>query len=130
VVSGGRLWVPAAPASLLAALARAATGGRVTGGGAWKVGAGRGGYAAAALARECDRVAATTTPGSRNTTLNAAAFNLGQLVGAALLDEDQAVTELSAAAASCGLGPVETARTIASGLAAGTRRPRTGRGAR
>jgi hypothetical protein len=79
-------------------------------------------YAAAALEAEADRVARAPV-GARNDTLNRAAFALGRLVGAGLLDTHIATTELAAAAAFAGLGRVETRRTIRSGLTAGRRQP-------
>jgi hypothetical protein len=85
-------------------------------------------YAAAAVRRECDTVAAMGADSGRNNALNRAAFNLGQLVAAGHLGEDTAAEALAAAAAACGLGERESARTIASGLSAGQRSPRTVRG--
>ncbi len=81
-------------------------------------------YAAAALHRELI-VLASAVEGARNDTLNRAAFNLGQLTASGLLDRDQVAAELERVATGIGLGPVETHRTIASGMAAGQRRPRT-----
>jgi hypothetical protein len=90
-------------------------------------------YAEAALAGEITKVRAACPPrviagvrhpGNRNDTLNKAAFALGQLVGAGLLDRRSVERELTDAALSVGLGRVEIARTIASGLNAGGRRPR------
>jgi hypothetical protein len=86
-------------------------------------------YAAAALAAEVARVRTAqrptgTRPGTRNDTLNRAAFNLGQLAAAHLLDERAVRTALTAAALDAGLSPRETLLTIASGLAAGRRHPR------
>ncbi len=80
-------------------------------------------YATAALNDEAARVA-TAAVGTRNDTLNRAAFNLGQLVGSGLLDRDQVVAALTRAAADAGLAPAETRRTVTSGLAAGTQTPR------
>jgi hypothetical protein len=80
-------------------------------------------YAASALRDELARVAAAVQ-GSRNDTLNRAAFNLGQLAGAGLLDRNHVAGELEAVAIGNGLGPAETRRTIASGLAAGLQHPR------
>jgi hypothetical protein len=60
--------------------------------------------------------------GCRNDTLNRAAFALGRLVGAGLLDEASVRHELTAAARYAGLGRDETTRTIRSGLTAGRRR--------
>jgi hypothetical protein len=79
-------------------------------------------YAAVALEAETDRVARAVV-GSRNDTLNRAAFALGRLVGAGLLDERNVTRELTTAARWAGLGRVETARTIRSGLTAGRRQP-------
>jgi len=79
-------------------------------------------YARAALAAEADRVAGAVV-GTRNDTLNRAAFALGRLVGAGLLDPGEVVRELDAAARRAGLGRVETRRTIRSGLTAGRRVP-------
>jgi hypothetical protein len=79
-------------------------------------------YAAAALEAEVDRVAHAVV-GTRNDTLNRAAFALGRLVGAGLLDAGLVASELSRAARWAGLGRVETRRTIRSGLTAGRRQP-------
>jgi hypothetical protein len=98
--------------------------------------AGRGGgraerYAQAALAREAARVRAAP-PGSCNHTLNQAAFNLGQLVAAELLDPEQAAAVLLAAAlAAPTTGHTDRERkaraTITSGLRGGAAKPRTSR---
>lgn len=80
-------------------------------------------YAAAALAEEARRVAEAAA-GTRNDTLNRAAYALGQLVGAGLLEETTVTTALTVAARSAGLGVRETANTIRSGLSAGIRSPR------
>jgi hypothetical protein len=79
-------------------------------------------YAQAALDAEAARVAHAPV-GARNDTLNRAAFALGRLVGAGLLDEPTVRHELTTAARYAGLGRDETLRTIRSGLAAGRRRP-------
>ncbi|PRY27880.1 bifunctional DNA primase/polymerase-like protein [Pseudosporangium ferrugineum] len=79
-------------------------------------------YAAAALEAETDRVAHAVV-GTRNDTLNRAAFALGRLVGAGLLDASAVGRELTAAGAWAGLGRTETIRTIRSGLNAGRRSP-------
>jgi len=79
-------------------------------------------YAAVALAAEADRVARASV-GTRNDTLNRAAFALGRLVGAGLLDTATVTRELLAAARRAGLGRAETIRTIRSGLGAGRRQP-------
>ncbi|MBG0814176.1 bifunctional DNA primase/polymerase [Planomonospora sp. ID82291] len=82
-------------------------------------------YALAALHGETERVR-TAAPGSRNHTLNAAAFALGQLVGAGLLPRPLAEDALTSAGHAAGLPPREVAATIRSGLDAGQRRPRQG----
>lgn len=79
-------------------------------------------YAAAALDTATGRVARAAV-GARNDTLNRAAFALGRLVGAGLLDEASVVRELTTAARYCGLGRSETTGTIRSGLSAGRRQP-------
>ena len=84
------------------------------------------GYAQAALALEAENVA-TARLGTRNDTLNRAAYNLGQLIAAGQLAEDDATTELTAAALRAELEPGEIRRTITSGLAAGQRNPRRAR---
>jgi hypothetical protein len=90
-------------------------------------------YAHAALSGEVARVLAAPAPrvaggrkvpGARNDSLNRAAFALGQLVGGGLLDRRQVERELTTAGCRVGLGPVEVARTIRSGLTAGERQPR------
>jgi len=76
-------------------------------------------YGLAALEREAGRVA-LAPEGQRNATLNAAAFNLGQLVAGGALDVDNAIDALTVAASRAGLTAQEAERTIASGLAAGS----------
>ncbi len=82
-----------------------------------------GGYGRAALARERAAVA-TALPGRRNATLNRAAFNLGQLVAAGLLDADHVRTVLLAAALDAGNPEAKARATIGSGLAGGAVKPR------
>jgi hypothetical protein len=85
---------------------------------------GRGGcYAAAALQRERAAVAAAR-PGCRNATLNRAAFNLGQLVAAGLLDPDQVRAVLLAAAIEAGNPEAKARATTALGLWGGAAKPR------
>jgi len=66
--------------------------------------------------------------GGRNAQLNRSAFNLGTLVGAALLDQADAVQALVAAGEAAGLNPREVGDghrgTVASGMAAGMAHPR------
>jgi hypothetical protein len=80
-------------------------------------------YTLAALTGELEKVL-TATPGHRNDTLNRAAFALGQLVAAQLLDQHTARDELISAAGRIGLPRTEADRTITSGLTAGTHHPR------
>jgi Bifunctional DNA primase/polymerase, N-terminal len=85
-------------------------------------------YAQAALQREAARVRAAA-PHTCNDTLNRAAFNLGQLVAAGLLDADQVRAALLAAAlAAPATGHADRERkataTIASGLRGGAAKPR------
>lgn len=86
-----------------------------------------GGYARKALEDECRAVSQAGT-GTRNPALNAAAFNLGQLVGGGALDQKAVEAALFQAAEECGLvaddGAPATLKTIASGLTAGMVRPR------
>jgi P4 family phage/plasmid primase-like protien len=82
-------------------------------------------YVEAALKSEVHAVE-TAPEGKRNDTLNTAAFNLGQLVGAGVLDEATVVAELTRAAAGYAAddGADAVEKTIASGLAAGIKQPR------
>jgi Bifunctional DNA primase/polymerase, N-terminal len=80
-------------------------------------------YAAAALRSELDRVL-IAQEGSRNHTLNAAAFALGQLVGAGLLWRQFAQDALTLAGLAIGLPARECAATIRSGLDSGQHTPR------
>jgi len=80
-------------------------------------------YAMAALRDEA-RLVAAAQPGTRNDTLNRAAFSLGQLVAAGLLPQMAVASALADAAERAGLPADEARRTIRSGLAAGARRPR------
>jgi hypothetical protein len=75
-------------------------------------------YGQAALHRELERVS-RGEPGTRNHQLNRAAFRLGQLVAAHVLDEEVAVAELVSAGTSIGLGLRECERTVASGITEG-----------
>jgi putative DNA primase/helicase len=61
--------------------------------------------------------------GTRNHTLNQAAFRLGQLVAGGQLPEHEATSTLTRAATVCGLDDTEVTRTIRSGLDAGARQP-------
>lgn len=81
-------------------------------------------YAIAALRAETERVA-SARPGTRNDTLNRAAFSLGQLVAAGLIPPIPLITSLIDAARHAGLPEDEAVRTVRSGLDAGARKPRT-----
>ncbi len=81
-------------------------------------------YGHAALASEVEAVR-SACQGSRNHTLNRAAFSLGQLIAGGHLIELDVVSQLVCAAEGCGLPEDEAARTIRSGLSAGMREPRS-----
>jgi hypothetical protein len=80
-------------------------------------------WARAALDGEAARVRGAPV-GTRNHTLNRAAFRLGQVVGAGALESDHVEQVLTNAAVAVGLTARETAMTIASGLRAGLEHPR------
>ena len=80
-------------------------------------------YAEVALENEASAVA-STREGERNVKLNRSAFSLGTLVGAGHLDTETVTRALLTAARTAGLPDDEAAKTIQSGLAAGTRYPR------
>ncbi|WP_158101853.1 bifunctional DNA primase/polymerase [Streptomyces swartbergensis] len=84
-------------------------------------------WAAGILRSECDELAAMKQPGGRNNRLNLAAYRVGQLVAAGLVDQAVAEDHLTEAAQSAGLGadtPREIEKTIRSGMTAGLSRPR------
>jgi hypothetical protein len=88
----------------------------------------RAAYLTAALQREAERVASATS--AHNHTLYTAAVALGQLVAGGALTTEQVTSELEQAAAGHVAGPCrctasEVRATIASGLAAGAKRPRS-----
>ncbi|HTJ70870.1 MAG TPA: bifunctional DNA primase/polymerase [Actinospica sp.] len=82
-----------------------------------------GAYARTALEREIARVESARI-GTRNDTLNRAAYSLGTLVGSGLLDRAEVEAELGRAARAAGLEEREVASTLRSGLTAGIARPR------
>jgi Bifunctional DNA primase/polymerase, N-terminal len=86
-----------------------------------------GGYGPAALAAESARVRATPPGGKgrqgRNDALNRAAFKLGQLVQAGVLDADLVRAELLDAAATAGLEAARAARTIDKAMTAARAKP-------
>ncbi|GAA5513804.1 hypothetical protein Dcar01_02552 [Deinococcus carri] len=61
--------------------------------------------------------------GSRNNTLNGAAYRLGRIAAAGLLEESEARVSLADAAERVGLGRHEVERTIESGMSAGKLEP-------
>jgi hypothetical protein len=77
-------------------------------------------YGRTAIKLECERVA-NAVEGTRNSTLNEAAFNLGQLVGGGYIPREVAEQSLTAASS---LPPDETQATLTSGLDAGISKPR------
>lgn len=84
----------------------------------------RGGcYWDAALTAELDAVACAPE-GSRNDTLNTAAFNLGTLTIAAGIDPNEVADQLTTVARGIGLDDWEADATIRSGLTAGLDQPR------
>lgn len=80
-------------------------------------------WAEAALAAE-SRAVASAVEGTRNATLNRAAFRVGQLVSGVGLERLVATEALVNAARAAGLGEREAQRTVESGLTAGELRPR------
>jgi hypothetical protein len=83
-----------------------------------------GAYGRAALRRELVRLSQAEN-GTRNDTLNRVAFSLGQLVATGALDESETAAELHAKGHEIGLDSREVERTVASGLAAGMKQPRS-----
>ncbi|MGO9874800.1 MAG: bifunctional DNA primase/polymerase [Acidimicrobiia bacterium] len=80
-------------------------------------------WARVALDREADRVRSAPN-GSRNSTLNRAAFSLGQIVGSGVLDASTVERVLAESATASGLGTREAFLTIRSGVRAGLDNPR------
>lgn len=80
-------------------------------------------YAASALEREIGKVV-TADDGTRNNTLNEAAFNLGQLIGRGDLHRNEVELRLLTAAQRAGLSDDEARRTIEGGITAGMAKPR------
>jgi len=80
-------------------------------------------YAEAALQDELATIH-NTKEGARNDQLNRSAFNLGQFVGAGLLQESMVVSALRGAASQIGLEEGEIDRTIQSALKSGMAQPR------
>ena len=82
-------------------------------------------YAIGALRRQLVELL-DAEEGMRNDTLNKSAFAMGQLVGAVMLDKQDAIAVLEDAGQRIGLSPGEVRRSVASGLRAGERCPRGG----
>ncbi len=89
-------------------------------------------WAAAVLAGETTEIAAMAPESGRSDALNGAAYKLGRLVAGGLLDADDVRRALIDAGVAAGLDDParggkngSAARTVASGLRAGQRRPRT-----
>jgi hypothetical protein len=80
-------------------------------------------YGREALRREAALVAAAPE-GTRNNTLNTAAFKIGTLIAGGEVDHADAESELQLAAQECGLPEGEARRTITSGITAGMMHPR------
>jgi hypothetical protein len=81
-------------------------------------------YGQVALSMEYQRVRGAVR-GTRNMTLNRAAFSLGQLIAGNQVDGHLATQVLMQAALDAGLSEPEASRTLTSGLDAGMRHPRT-----
>lgn len=80
-------------------------------------------YGAKALATECEKVR-KAVEGSRNATLNSAAFSVYQLVAGGELDEGVSTSQLEQAARACGLDDDEIVKTLESARRAGFGSPR------
>ena len=80
-------------------------------------------YALAALRNECDNLAAAVE-GTRNDTLNRAAFAIGQFVSGGYLQESEPLGALTDAARACGLPEQEIGRTVGHALRDGGQHPR------
>lgn len=83
-----------------------------------------GDYGAKPLREECANVA-SAGEGARHHTLTQAAFRLGTLAGAGLLDQTAAKESLHAAGLRCGLPEHEVRSTVADCFAAGMKAPRS-----
>lgn len=79
-------------------------------------------YGLAAINNQC-KLISTAANGTRNNTLNTAAFSLGRLVAGGEVDYDYAYSNLYSAALHVDLSDEEATRTIESGMAAGMMEP-------
>lgn len=80
-------------------------------------------YVKAAIRGELDRIIQSAN-GTRNDTLNRASFSLGQLVGAGLLNYQEAINMLEQAGLVAGLSHPEVIKTVRSGVRSGMTQPR------
>lgn len=80
-------------------------------------------YAAAALRYEAEKVG-SAQEGTRNATLNRAAFSLGGLIASGMLTREDVESVLYQAATVVGLGEEEIYATLNSGINAGMKHPR------
>lgn len=80
-------------------------------------------YTRKAVQEECDQITAAPD-GDQNNTINVAAYNVGQLVGAGALSEGEARDALMSAARSGNHPEGRAQKTIESGLSAGMADPR------
>lgn len=80
-------------------------------------------YGRSALNSECARVA-LAPEGTRNHTLNASAFAIGQLVAGGQIDHAEGESALHHAALRSGLSQAEASKTISSGMGKGLTEPR------
>ena len=75
-------------------------------------------YAVGALRREVQRLA-LTKEGTRNYQLNVSSFNMGRLVAAGAIDQQEVAAALIEEGNRIGLGTTECERTVTSGMTAG-----------
>ena len=76
-----------------------------------------------ALRRELQRLS-QAAEGTRNHQLNVALFNMGRLVAAGAVCEQEAAAALIKQGQRIGLGAIECELTVASGMSAGMEQPR------
>jgi len=81
-------------------------------------------YGLGALRRELQRLS-QAREGTRNHPLNVAWFNMGRLVAAGAICEQEAAAALIEQGQRIGLGATECERTVASGISAGMQSPRS-----
>lgn len=86
--------------------------------------AGSNAWANKALNVECEQLAAAQE-GTRHDRLNIAAFNLGQIVAGGALDHATVADTLTSIGLQIGLDEKDVTRTVADGLEAGAKTPRT-----